>query len=425
MAISRPSKYDPLIDHLKSLGTHEVKLTFAEIDALLGDKLPPAALQYPAWWANSPTDPTHSWARRWTAAGWLARVDLANERVTFERAGSAPPPMRLIDLRPTHHEPVMDLVERAGIDVSGWALTADNVPVANPRANPNYCYNWSFGSPMEGFVLCLWYDELSERDSQIVSDNDMGHHLQTLERLRSEAGPDAAKRSRLSQQIRRAQEFLYAVEESRRRNQPLQVIINAGVRRDDVEIGEASSRVAFRELDYEPWYVHGHDEARGRWLIVRGVRPGADEDSTPLPVEDDTSPGADDARRLGTIRVRRGQAKFRADLIGAYGGKCAVTGTRIEELLEAAHIVPHAQGTNYRISNGLLLRADIHTLYDLHLLSVDDRYRVHLSKRLMLTDYLRYHGAELRSFPTTSAQQPSSIYLKERHDRFIAEESAR
>jgi len=90
--ISRPSKYDPLIDRLRSEVAHEVELTFDEIDALLGDKLPPTALEYPAWWANSLTDPTHSWARRWTSAGWRARVDLANRSVTFERAGNAAPP---------------------------------------------------------------------------------------------------------------------------------------------------------------------------------------------------------------------------------------------------------------------------------------------------------------------------------------------
>lgn len=426
MPISRPSKYDPLIDHLRSQGVNKVELTFTAIDTLLGDKLPPAALEHAAWWANSTTDPTHSWARRWTAAGWQARVNLAGKSVTFERTGKETvAPTRLADLRPTSHEPVMDLVERAGVDVSAWALTADNAPVVNPRANPNYCYNWSFGSPAEGFVLCLWYDELYERDSQIVSDNDMSGHLQELERLRSQAGSDAVKRSRLSQQIRRAQEFLYAVEESRRRNQSLRVIISAGIRRDDSEMAEASSRVAVRELDDEPWYVHDGDTARGHWVIVRGIPPGTSEDFIQLPDEDDTSPGADDLRRLGTIRVRRGQSRFRANLIGAYSGKCAVTGSRIEELLEAAHIVPHAEGTDYRVSNGLLLRADIHTLYDLHLLSVDERYRVHLSKRLMLTDYRTYHGSELRVLPATSAQQPSAMYLQARHARFLEAEASR
>lgn len=426
MPVARIGKYDPLINHLRSQVTDRIELTFREINALLGDDLPPVALNHASWWGNSLIDPTHGWARGWTTAGWRARVNLANQRVIFEKANSAAERLKaLIDLRPTGHAPVMDLVQEAGIDVSGWALTANDVPVANPRANPAYCYNWSFGSLSEGFVLCLWYDDLSERNSQIVSHNDMGYHLQKLEGLRSNAGSDSAKRSRLSQQIRRAQEFLYAVEESWRRSQPLRIIINDGIQRGQVEASGSSSLVTMRALDHEPWYIHGRDEARGNWLIVRGTPPGADDDLYTLPAEDDTSPGADDARRMASIKVRRGQAKFRGDLIGAYGAQCAVTGTRIEDLLEAAHIIPHAEGTNYRVSNGLLLRADIHTLYDLHLLSVDERHRVHLSKLLMLTDYLMYHGKHLKALPAISEHQPSALYLKSRHDRFIEAEASR
>jgi hypothetical protein len=421
---NRPSKYDPLIGHLAAHATTELTLTFEQLAALLGEPLPRSAQEYAAWWANSTTDPTHSWARRWTAAGWRAQVDLAKQRVTFERAGSVGP-VRLIDLRPKRHEPVMDLVERAGIDVSDWSFTGDGAPVANPRANPNYCYNWSFGSLQEGFVLCLWYDELEERGTQIFSDCGMGQHRQVLERLRSEAGTDNVRRSRLNQQVRRAREFEQALDESWRRGQGLQVIINAGNRREDAEIADTASRVAFRALDDEHWYIHGHDAGRGRWHIVRGIPAGMGDGAEPPPAEDDTSPGADDYRRLAAIRVRRGQAKFRADLIGAYGGKCAVSGTRIEDLLEAAHIVPHAWGTNYRVSNGLLLRADIHTLYDLHLLSVDEWYRAHLSKRLQMSEYRLYHGATLRTLPTTSGQQPSALNLKARHEWFLAAEVSR
>lgn len=426
MPTERPSKYDPLIHHLAAQTTSAMELNFAAIETLLGAALPPAARAYPAWWANSAADQTHSWARRWTAAGWRARVDLSNEKVTFERVGDAgPPPVRLVDLRPKRHEPVMDLVEQVGIDVSSWAFKADNTPVANPRANPNYCYNWSFGSPLEGFVLCLWYDELSERGPLIVSDSDMGQHLRALERLWSETVNDAERRNRLTQQIRRAQDFIYALEESWRRNQSLRAIINAGYQRGDAELADTSSKVQFRALDDEPWYIHERDEVRGHWLIVRGIPAGTGEGFVPMPADDDISPGADDARRLRMVLQRRGQEKFRADLIGAYGGKCAVTGTRIEELLEAAHIAPHAQGTNYRVTNGLLLRADIHTMYDLHLLSVDERYRVHLSKRLMMSEYRTLDGATLKVLPATTAQQPSALNLKARHERFLEIEASR
>jgi hypothetical protein len=216
----------------------------------------------------------------------------------------------------------------------------------------------------------------------------------------------------------------YALEEAWRRNQPVRAILNVGDHKGRDEINADAAKSEFRSLDDQPWFVHGRDELV-RWELVRGVPAGADDREPPIPDEEDDSPGADDARRVATIRVRRGQPKFRADLIAAYGGKCAVTGTRITELLEAAHIVPHVQGVNYRVSNGMLLRADIHTLYDLHLLSVDERGRVQLSKQLALSEYRTYHGAPLKVLPSTAAQQPSPIGLKTRHDLFLAAEAVR
>lgn len=427
MPTSRPSKYDPLIDHLAAQSAIEVTLTFADVERLLGEPLPQSAYKHGAYWANSANDPTHSWARRWVADGWLAQVDRDAHRVVFRRgdgASIAAAPTSLEDLRPTTMEPVMDLVERAGVDVADWAFTADGAPVTNPRANPNFCYDWSFGSTSDGFVLCLWFDGLEQRGDRIVSDSGVGNHRRELEQLRDAPGIDSSRRSRINQQIRRAREFEYALDESWRRNKALRVILNAGRHRERGEIADTPSHVEFRELDGQPWFVHGRDDA-GVWLIVRAVPPGADDGCDAPPADDDVSPGADDYRRMASIRVRRGQPKFRADLIGAYGGRCAVTGTRIEDLLEAAHIVPHAEQTNYRVSNGLLLRADIHTLYDLQLLSVDERCKVHLSKRLLMSDYRLLHGATLKTLPSTTAQQPSAQGLTFRHERFLAAEAER
>jgi hypothetical protein len=419
------AKYDPLIEYLSTYEGAEVTLSFEDVERILDDTLPPAARSYAAWWANSADDPTHSWARGWVAAGWLARVNLDAAEVVFSRgAGAASAAARLEDLRPTTIQPVMDLVELAGVDVAEWAITADGAPVANPRANPNFCYDWSFGNHSEGFVLCLWFDSLEQHGSLIYSESGVSNHRRELEQLRDAPGVDASRRSRINQQIRRAREFEYALEESWRRNIAVRVILNAGRHREWGEIADTPSQVDFRELDPHPWYVHGRNEA-GVWRIVRLVPPGDDTGDGPPPADEDDSPGADDYRRVASIKVRRGQPKFRANLIGAYGGRCAVTATRIEELLEAAHIVPHAEGTDYRVSNGLLLRADIHTLYDLHLLSVDERFKVHLSKRLQFSDYRTYHGATLRTLPSTSFQQPSAEGLRVRHARFLAAEAER
>lgn len=86
--------------------------------------------------------------------------------------------------------------------------------------------------------------------------------------------------------------------------------------------------------------------------------------------------------RYGAIKDRRGQPDFRARLLAAYGRRCCISGCRIEALLEAAHIRPHAEAPNYDTRNGLLLRADLHTLYDLHLLAVDEFGNVILSSEV-------------------------------------------
>ncbi len=420
------SKYDPLIEHLAQYHGAELTLTFEEVEDLLGESLPAAARTHQAWWANTTADPTYTWANRWTAGGWRSQVDLDGEYVVFTRRdGGGATVTRLADLLPTGREAVMDLVARAGVDVSAWQFTADGRAVDHPRANPHYCYDWSFGSPAEGFVLCLWHGDLEEQGDRIVSDNGVGNHRKLLEELRDERGIDGVRRSRLNQQIRRAREFEEALEQSWRRSLPLRVIINAGRHLVREEVADGSSRVEVRALDDEPWYVHTHDAAGGRWLLVRGVAPGAGDADDQQPDADDRSPGADDVRRLATIKVRRGQSEFRASLIGAYAGKCAVTGSRIVDLLEAAHILPHAEGTDYRVSNGLLLRADIHTLYDLHLLSIDERHRVHLSKSLQTSEYLRHHGKDLLALPSTVGQQPSAQNLQARHQRFLEEEAGR
>jgi len=93
-------------------------------------------------------------------------------------------------------------------------------------------------------------------------------------------------------------------------------------------------------------------------------------------------------RTLASIVRRQGQGAFRRTLLKAYSSQCAVTGCRIEALLEAAHIVPYLGADTNVVSNGLLLRADIHTLFDLGLLWVDpDSLRVGMTDNLKVSEY--------------------------------------
>lgn len=101
-------------------------------------------------------------------------------------------------------------------------------------------------------------------------------------------------------------------------------------------------------------------------------------------------------RVLATIIRRRGQAAFRNSLIKAYGGRCAMTGCDALDALEAAHIIPYRHESINAISNGLLLRADIHTLFDLHLIGVDQTpRRITLAPSLRESVYSEIHGSPL------------------------------
>lgn len=64
------------------------------------------------------------------------------------------------------------------------------------------------------------------------------------------------------------------------------------------------------------------------------------------------------------IRQRLGQASFRMDVKDAYTGRCAVTGEHSLPVLEAAHVTPWSDGGPHQVSNGVLLRSDLHKLFD-------------------------------------------------------------
>ena len=80
-----------------------------------------------------------------------------------------------------------------------------------------------------------------------------------------------------------------------------------------------------------------------------------------------------DAREkvFSQIARRRGQKRFRDALLREYEYKCAITGCDAEDALEAAHVVRYLGEKSDHIENGILLRADIHTLFDLDLIAID------------------------------------------------------
>jgi hypothetical protein len=98
---------------------------------------------------------------------------------------------------------------------------------------------------------------------------------------------------------------------------------------------------------------------------------------------------------LQSIKTRRGQPAFRRALLAAFNSTCCVTGCTVQAILEAAHIVPHGNESNYNVYNGLLLRADIHILFDLGLLQISECGIVRIACTLKKSEYGEYDGIRI------------------------------
>lgn len=409
------TKYSALSQHLSALSANSASLTFNEIEEIIGDQLPSSAFKHHAWWANE-SDGTHTWAHLWQAAGWLKEsVDFERQIVTFRRANESEIEI-LETLKPRTKETIYDLLQQIDISTDEWLTKENGEVVDNVKANPNYCYNWSFGSIQEGFALCVWHGTLELNGGQVVFSENLREVSRQLYDAARQATKETAKRTRSITQATRARAFDDALNVCYARGLPVSVILTEGDRRSREELGTSSSHVLYRSLDPIKWYVHSYDNSTGAARMVRGVLPpGVAAETTGAENFEDTGPPDDVQQRA--IKIRRGQAKFRERLLSAYSRTCAVTGCSIVELLEAAHIQPHAEEPNYNVTNGLLLRADIHTLFDLNLLTVDSRLRIRLASSLLKSEYKEFEGKPIKE-PATVSEMPSSFALDKHYQEF-------
>ncbi|BBD58259.1 TPR repeat-containing protein [Nostoc sp. HK-01] len=120
-----------------------------------------------------------------------------------------------------------------------------------------------------------------------------------------------------------------------------------------------------------------------------------------------------------SIARRQGQQKFRQSLLEAYSRKCAITNFDAEAALEAAHIIPYIETENNEPSNGLLLRADLHTLFDLNLITIDpETLKVYIHPTLQKTEYRTLEGKKLQ-VPQDEIYHPNKQFLKQRFEQCI------
>jgi putative restriction endonuclease len=172
--------------------------------------------------------------------------------------------------------------------------------------------------------------------------------------------------------------------------------------------------------DYHPNLVQGKrfptDSATARHLSEWGVRQLSALEPAIV-----AEPAAESMYGQPTlIRPRRGQGAFRLIVSDAYQKRCAVTGEKTFPVLEAAHIKPVSRGGDHRTENGLLLRSDLHTLFDLGYATVTSKGVFRVSPKLKETCMIGrvYYALDLSTFrvPEVYEKRPSPLLLEWHND---------
>lgn len=124
---------------------------------------------------------------------------------------------------------------------------------------------------------------------------------------------------------------------------------------------------------YRPRQNYGTEEPTGKWLraevgerlaTLKANRPSAGAATVA------TAKNARDGQPV-VVTLRLVQGAFRAMVTDAYSRRCVMTVERTLPVLEAAHIRPYSEGGQHELRNGLLLRSDLHRLFDAGCLTVE------------------------------------------------------
>jgi putative restriction endonuclease len=120
-------------------------------------------------------------------------------------------------------------------------------------------------------------------------------------------------------------------------------------------------------------------------------------------------------------RARLGQGAFRVLVTEAYEKRCAISGERTLPVLQASHIKPFASEGPNRVCNGLLLRSDLHILFDRGYLTLTPNLQVEVSKRIKEEfengrEYYAYQGKQLAIMPQPLVDRPATEFLRWHND---------
>ncbi|NNH84469.1 HNH endonuclease [Rhizobium laguerreae] len=179
-----------------------------------------------------------------------------------------------------------------------------------------------------------------------------------------------------------------------------------------------SDQMSIKELDLahlEPFL--GQDTSIEALLNRCVAEMSVPQDGAKTPPDSAASRIEERRRVLREISLRRGQEQFRERLIKRYGLRCQISGNDFAPAIEAAHIRPYAVSRDNGAGNGLLLRSDLHTLFDLGFIGIDPvTRRVSFNPACLYDGYAAYDGALLLTHGTSG---PDVQALTERWNFYL------
>ncbi|TPE47173.1 HNH endonuclease [Amaricoccus solimangrovi] len=125
-----------------------------------------------------------------------------------------------------------------------------------------------------------------------------------------------------------------------------------------------------------------------------------------------------------TVIPRLGQGAFRIKVAGTYQFSCAISETRVLPALDAAHIRPYREGGSHSITNGIMLRKDIHSVFDEGFATIDNDGRFVVSSQVKErfnngSEYRRLHGKAIW-LPASASERPSLDSLEwHQNNKFV------
>jgi putative restriction endonuclease len=202
--------------------------------------------------------------------------------------------------------------------------------------------------------------------------------------------------------------------------------------RDGIPIGVAIQSSGKPDVSYTILGLAQVSELRDGFLQINGYSnngsvitdpsygPFTEEIDLIRPDEFDPKSMSDARNKvLREVVQRQGQKKFREGLLRVYNSCCVITKCNVPAVLEAAHITPYLGYETNNISNGLILRADIHTLWDLALIAIDPAtMKIYISPVLEGSNYEAYKGNCIQC-SSNENEKPSLAALQSQWDLFL------